>query len=569
MDGNLYELDEEIKLEKNKKHTIEIVVDRLIIRPDIQQRLTDSVETASGLTGGLVVINLLREEQDLMFSQNYACEDCGISIEELTPRMFSFNNPFGACPTCTGLGSQLKADPDLIVPDKSLSILEGAIQASGWNNIRGDGISRMYFDALAKKYHFSLTDPWETLPEEVRSIILYGTGGEKLELHYDQPRGKGVLYQPFEGICNNVERRYQETQSDASKRELEEAMAECPCPDCKGKRLKKESLAVTVGDKDIDALTRMSVVDELQWVDQLELTHQQHLIADRILKEIKSRLGFLRSVGLGYLTLSRSAGTLSGGESQRIRLATQIGSSLMGVLYILDEPSIGLHQRDNDKLLATLKNLRDLGNTLLVVEHDEDTMRAADYLIDIGPGAGIHGGEVVAAGTPEEVMANPNSLTGQYLSGKKKIPVPETRRPGNGKCLKVIGAAENNLRHIDVEFPLGTLTVVTGVSGSGKSSLVNEILFKRLGVELNRMKVHPGKCDRIEGIEHLDKVVDIDQSPSAGRPGPTPPPTPASSTTSGTCSPPPRRPRAGATARAGSPSTSGAAGARPAPATAC
>ena len=513
VDGNLYELDEEIKLEKNKKHTIEIVVDRLIIRPDIQQRLTDSVETASGLTGGLVVINLLREERDLTFSQNYACEDCGISIEELTPRMFSFNNPFGACPTCTGLGSQLKADPDLIVPDKSLSILEGAIQASGWNNIRGDGISRMYFDALAKKYHFSLTDPWETLPEDVRSIILYGTGGEKLELHYDQPRGKGVLYQPFEGICNNVERRYQETQSDASKRELEELMAECPCPTCKGKRLKKESLAVTVGDKDIDALTRMSVVDELQWVDRLELTHQQHLIADRILKEIKSRLGFLQSVGLGYLTLSRSAGTLSGGESQRIRLATQIGSSLMGVLYILDEPSIGLHQRDNDKLLATLKNLRDLGNTLLVVEHDEDTMRAADYLIDIGPGAGIHGGEVVAAGTPEEVMATPNSLTGQYLSGKKKIPVPETRRPGNGKILKVIGAAENNLRHIDAEFPLGTFTVVTGVSGSGKSSLVNEILFKKLGVELNRMKVHPGKCDRIEGIEYLDKVVDIDQSP--------------------------------------------------------
>ena len=516
VDGNLYELDEEIKLEKNKKHTIEIVVDRLIIRPDIQQRLTDSVETASGLTGGLVVVNLLREERDLTFSQNYACEDCGISIEELTPRMFSFNNPFGACPTCTGLGSQLKVDPELIVPDKSLSILEGAIQASGWNNIRGDGISRMYFDALAKKYHFSLTDPWETLPEDVRSIILYGTGGEKLELHYDQPRGKGVLYQPFEGICNNVERRYKETQSDASKRELEELMAECPCPTCKGKRLKKESLAVTVGDKDIDALTRMSVVDELQWVDRLELTHQQHLIADRILKEIKSRLGFLQSVGLGYLTLSRSAGTLSGGESQRIRLATQIGSSLMGVLYILDEPSIGLHQRDNDKLLATLQNLRDLGNTLLVVEHDEDTMRAADYLIDIGPGAGIHGGEVVAAGTPEEVMANPNSLTGQYLSGKKRIPVPETRRPGNGKSLKVIGAAENNLRHIDVEFPLGTFTVVTGVSGSGKSSLVNEILFKKLGVELNRMKVHPGRCDRIEGIEYLDKVVDIDQS-SIGR----------------------------------------------------
>ena len=513
VDGNLYELDEEIKLEKNKKHTIEIVVDRLIIRPDIQQRLTDSVETASGLTGGLVVVNLLREERDLTFSQNYACEDCGISIEELTPRMFSFNNPFGACPTCTGLGSQLKVDPELIVPDKSLSILEGAIQASGWNNIRGDGISRMYFDALAKKYHFSLTDPWETLPEDVRSIILYGTGGEKLELHYDQPRGKGVLYQPFEGICNNVERRYKETQSDASKRELEELMAECPCPTCKGKRLKKESLAVTVGDKDIDALTRMSVVDELQWVDRLELTHQQHLIADRILKEIKSRLGFLQSVGLGYLTLSRSAGTLSGGESQRIRLATQIGSSLMGVLYILDEPSIGLHQRDNDKLLATLQNLRDLGNTLLVVEHDEDTMRAADYIIDVGPGAGVHGGEIVAAGTPEEVMNTPGSITGDYLSGRRKIPVPKERRTGNGKHLKVIGAAENNLHHIDVDFPLGTFICVTGVSGSGKSSLINEILYKKLGADLNRVKVRPGKHDRIEGEEFLDKVIDIDQSP--------------------------------------------------------
>ena len=513
VDGNLYELDEEIKLEKNKKHSIEVVVDRLIIRPDIQQRLTDSVETASNLSGGLVVINLLREEQDLMFSQNYACEDCGISIEELTPRMFSFNNPFGACPTCTGLGSQLKVDPTLVVPDPTLSILEGAIQASGWNNIRGDGISRMYFDALSKKYGFKLTTPWQELPEAVRDIILYGTGGEKLELHYDQPRGKGVLQQPFEGICNNVERRYRETQSDASRKELEELMGECPCPECKGRRLKKESLAVTVGDLDIFSFTEMSVTDELAWCEKLELTEQQMRIAARILKEIKSRLGFLQSVGLGYLTLSRSAATLSGGESQRIRLATQIGSSLMGVLYILDEPSIGLHQRDNDKLLATLKNLRDLGNTLLVVEHDEDTMRAADYLIDIGPGAGVHGGEVVAAGTPEEVMANPNSLTGQYLSGKKKIPVPTERRAGNGKFLKVIGAAENNLRHIDVEYPLGTLTVVTGVSGSGKSSLVNEILFKRLGVELNRMKVHPGKCDRIEGIEHLDKVVDIDQSP--------------------------------------------------------
>ena len=513
VDGIAYDLSEEIKLEKNKKHNIEIVVDRLVIREDIARRLTDSVEIASNLSGGLVVVNVVGEDRDILFSQNYACEDCGVSIEELTPRMFSFNNPYGACPACTGLGSQLKVDPELIIPNKDLSILEGAITASGWSNIKSDGIARMYFDALAKKYRFKLDTPVKNLSPEVMDVILYGTRGEELTLHYDQPRGKGVLYQPFEGICNNVERRYKETQSDASKRELEELMAECPCPTCKGKRLKKESLAVTVGDKDIDALTRMSVVDELQWVDRLELTHQQHLIADRILKEIKSRLGFLQSVGLGYLTLSRSAGTLSGGESQRIRLATQIGSSLMGVLYILDEPSIGLHQRDNDKLLATLQNLRDLGNTLLVVEHDEDTMRAADYLIDIGPGAGIHGGEVVAAGTPEEVMANPNSLTGQYLSGKKRIPVPETRRPGNGKSLKVIGAAENNLRHIDVEFPLGTFTVVTGVSGSGKSSLVNEILFKKLGVELNRMKVHPGRCDRIEGIEYLDKVVDIDQSP--------------------------------------------------------
>ena len=513
VDGNLYELDEEIKLEKNIKHSIDIIVDRLIIRPDIQQRLTDSVETASALAGGLVVINLLREEQDLMFSQNYACEDCGISIEELTPRMFSFNNPFGACPTCTGLGSQMKVAPMLVVPDGSKSILEGAIQASGWGNIRSDGISRMYFDALSKKYHFSLTAPWDELTAEVKNIILYGTKGEKLELHYDQPRGKGTLYQPFEGICNNVERRFQETQSDASKKELEEMMSECPCPTCKGKRLRKESLAVTVGDLDIDAFTRKSVTEELAWVEKLELTEQQRMIADRILKEIRSRLNFLQSVGLGYLTLSRSAGTLSGGESQRIRLATQIGSSLMGVLYILDEPSIGLHQRDNDKLLATLRELRDLGNTLLVVEHDEDTMRAADYLIDIGPGAGVHGGEVVACGTPEEVMENPASLTGQYLSGKRKIPVPTERRKGNGNHLRVIGAAENNLRDVTVDFPLGTLTVVTGVSGSGKSSLINEVLFKRLGAQLMRMKVRPGKCKDIQGIEHLDKVVDIDQSP--------------------------------------------------------
>ena len=513
VDGNLYELDEEIKLEKNKKHSIEIIVDRLIIRPDIRQRLTDSVETAAKLSGGLVIVNLLREEKDLSFSQNYACEDCGISMEELTPRMFSFNNPFGACPTCTGLGNQLKADPALIVQDGEKSILDGAIQASGWNNIRGDGISRMYFDALSKKYKFSLTEPWNSLSDEAKNIILYGTKGETLELHYDQPRGKGVLKQAFEGICNNIERRYKETQSDASRKELEELMSECPCPDCQGRRLRKESLAVTVGEKNIYEFTTLSVEDALAWMDGLTLTEQQMLIADRILKEIRSRLGFLKSVGLGYLTLARSAGTLSGGESQRIRLATQIGSSLMGVLYILDEPSIGLHQRDNDKLLATLKNLRDLGNSLIVVEHDEDTMRAADYLIDIGPGAGVHGGQVVAAGTPAEVMANPDSLTGQYLSGKKKIEVPTVRRPGNGKVLKVIGASENNLRHIDVEFPLGTFTVVTGVSGSGKSSLVNEVLFKRLGAELMRMKVRPGKCDRIEGIEQLDKVVNIDQSP--------------------------------------------------------
>ena len=513
VDGNLYELDEEIKLEKNKKHSIEIIVDRLIIRPDIRQRLTDSVETAAKLSGGLVIVNLLREEKDLSFSQNYACEDCGISMEELTPRMFSFNNPFGACPTCTGLGNQLKADPALMIQDGGKSILDGAIQASGWNNIRGDGISRMYFDALSKKYKFSLTEPWNSLSDEAKNIILYGTKGETLELHYDQPRGKGVLKQAFEGICNNIERRYKETQSDASRKELEELMSECPCPDCQGRRLRKESLAVTVGEKNIYEFTTLSVEDALIWMDGLTLTEQQMLIADRILKEIRSRMGFLKSVGLGYLTLARSAGTLSGGESQRIRLATQIGSSLMGVLYILDEPSIGLHQRDNDKLLATLKNLRDLGNSLIVVEHDEDTMRAADYLIDIGPGAGVHGGQVVAAGTPAEVMANPDSLTGQYLSGKKKIEVPAVRRPGNGKVLKVIGAAENNLRHIDVEFPLGTFTVVTGVSGSGKSSLVNEVLFKRLGAELMRMKVRPGKCDRIEGMEYLDKVVNIDQSP--------------------------------------------------------
>ena len=513
VDGSLYELTEEIKLEKNKKHNIEVVVDRLVVRPDVRQRLTDSVETASALSGGLVIANVLQEERDILFSQNYACEDCGISIEELTPRMFSFNNPYGACPTCTGLGSQLKADPDRIVPDGELSILEGAIQASGWNNIRGDGISRMYFDALAQKYHFKLTTPWRELPEEIRRIILYGTGGEKLELHYDQPRGKGVLHQSFEGVCNNIERRYRETQSDASRREMEECMSECPCPACQGRRLKRESLAVTVGGSSIYDFTTRSVVDALTFMDGLTLTDTQMMIAERILKEIRSRLGFLRSVGLEYLTLSRSAATLSGGESQRIRLATQIGSSLMGVLYILDEPSIGLHQRDNDKLLETLRNLRDLGNTLVVVEHDEDTMRAADYIIDVGPGAGVHGGQIIAAGTPEEVMANPASLTGQYLSGRRYIAVPAQRRPGNGKRLTIRGAAENNLKNIDVSIPLGTFTCVTGVSGSGKSSLVNEILFKRLGADLNRMKCRPGKHQAIEGEEFLDKVICIDQSP--------------------------------------------------------
>ena len=513
-DGSLYDLTEEIKLDKNRKHSIEIVVDRLVIREDVARRLTDSVETASNLSGGIVVINVLgEEERDITFSQNYACEDCGVSIEELSPRMFSFNNPFGACPACTGLGAQLKVDPDRILPNRSLSILEGAITASGWNHIKSDGISRMYFDALAKKYKFKLTDPVEKLSGEVLDIILYGTRGEKLTLNYDQPRGKGTLYQPFEGIINNLERRYRETQSDAMKREIEECMSECPCPECQGKRLKREALAVTVGGSSIHQFCEKPVDEALAFLDTITLTDTQAMIADQILKEIRSRLGFLKSVGLQYLTLTRQAGTLSGGESQRIRLATQIGSSLMGVLYILDEPSIGLHQRDNDLLLGTLKHLRDLGNTLIVVEHDEDTMRAADYIVDIGPGAGVHGGQVVACGTAEEVMNTPGSVTGDYLAGRKKVPVPTQRRAGNGHLLTVRGAAENNLRHIDVSFPLGTFIAVTGVSGSGKSSLVNEILYKRLGAELNRTKARPGKHDGMEGIEHLDKVIAIDQSP--------------------------------------------------------
>ena len=513
IDGEMHELDEEIKLSKTFKHQIDIVVDRLIVRADIATRLTDSVETASNLTGGLVTVNLLKEEQDLSFSQNYACEDCGVSIEELAPRLFSFNSPFGACPTCTGLGMQLKVDPTLVIPDESKSILDGAVVATGWNSIRSDGISRMYFDALSKRYNFSLRTPYAQLSNEVKDIILYGTKGEKLTLEYDQPRGKGTLHQAFEGIANNLERRYIETQSDASKKEIESFMAACPCPTCQGRRLRPEALAVTVGGLSIHDATAMPVDDEIAFFDGLTLTGNQQMIAAQILKEIGSRLRFLQSVGLSYLTLSRSSGTLSGGESQRIRLATQIGSSLMGVLYILDEPSIGLHQRDNDKLLDTLRHLRDLGNTLIVVEHDEDTMRAADWLIDIGPGAGALGGQVVSAGTPQQVMADPNSLTGQYLSGKKRIEVPACRRVENGKWLTVRGARENNLKNIDVSVPLGTLTCVTGVSGSGKSSLVNEIIFKRLGADLNRMKAHPGRHDAIEGEEHLDKVINIDQSP--------------------------------------------------------
>ena len=512
VDGIAYDLSEEIKLEKNKKHNIEIVVDRLVIREDIARRLTDSVEIASNLSGGLVVVNVVGEDRDILFSQNYACEDCGVSIEELTPRMFSFNNPYGACPACTGLGSQLKVDPELIIPNKDLSILEGAITASGWSNIKSDGIARMYFDALAKKYRFKLDTPAKNLSPEVMDVILYGTRGEELTLHYDQPRGKGTLHQAFEGICNNLERRYKETQSDAMRRELEDCMSECPCPTCQGRRLRKESLAVTVGGLDIDAFCRKSVTQALDFVDHLELTEVQMRIAERILKEIKSRLGFLQSVGLQYLTLSRGAGSLSGGESQRIRLATQIGSSLMGVLYILDEPSIGLHQRDNDMLLKTMQDLRDLGNTLLVVEHDEDTMRAADCIVDIGPGAGEHGGKVIAMGTAEEIMKNPDSITGAYLSGRLKIPVPAERRKPTG-WITVKGAAENNLKNINVDIPLGIMTCVTGVSGSGKSSLVNEIVYKSLARKLNRARTIPGRHKSIEGVEQLDKIIDIDQSP--------------------------------------------------------
>ena len=522
VDGSLYELTEEISLDKNKKHHIEVVVDRLIMKPDLARRLTDSVETASNLSGGLVILNELDGDRDTLFSQNYACEDCGISMPELSPRMFSFNNPYGACPVCAGLGTQQIADPLLIIPDRSKSILQGAIQASGWNNVRDDSIARMYFEALAKKYHFSLNDPIDALPQKALDVILYGTGTEKLTIYYERANGRGTLERPFEGVVNNVARRLTETQSDAMRKELEECMSERPCPKCHGKRLSDISLAVTVGGMNIMDFCAMPISEELKFIDNLKLTGSMAVIAEQIVREIRSRLSFLQAVGLSYLTLSRAAATLSGGESQRIRLATQIGSSLIGVLYILDEPSIGLHQRDNDKLLDTLRRLRDIGNSVLVVEHDEDTMRAADFLVDVGPGAGVHGGEIIAAGTVDDIIAAPRSITGQYLSGAKKIPLPEKRREGNGKSLKIFGAAENNLRHIDVEFPLGTFTCVTGVSGSGKSSLVNEILYKKLAGSLNRARTRPGKFDRIEGLEHLDKVVGIDQSPIGRMPSSNP-----------------------------------------------
>ena len=513
VDGILYDLSEEIKLEKNKKHTIELVVDRLVIREGQRRRLTDSIETACSHSGGLVTIQLPDQNEELSFSQNYACEDCGISMPELEPRMFSFNNPAGACSHCTGLGFQLVADEDLVIPDKTKSIFEGAIQASGWNSARTDSIFRMYFEALAQKYHFSLTAPVNTLSREAMDIILYGTKGEKLRMTYNRGNGMGVLEQPFEGILNNISRRYRETQSDAARKELEECMSTAPCPYCHGDRLSDIARAVTVGGIGIMDFCRMSIRQGLEFMENLQLSGNMALVAEQIVREIKSRLQFLMDVGLQYLTLSRGAATLSGGESQRIRLATQIGSSLMGVLYILDEPSIGLHQRDNDKLLMTLKRLRDLGNTLIVVEHDEDTMRAADYIVDVGPGAGSHGGRIVAAGSLEDICAAPESITGQYLSGAKTIPVPAKRRSGNGNMLTVRGAAENNLKNIDVQIPLGTLTCVTGVSGSGKSSLVNQVLNRTLLGKLNHARTHPGACRCVEGIEYLDKVIDIDQSP--------------------------------------------------------
>lgn len=511
-DGIIYDLSEEIKLEKNKKHSIEIVIDRLVIKEGIETRLADSVETVSAISGGLVIADVI-DGEEILFSQNYACPEHGVSIEELAPRMFSFNNPFGACEKCTGLGVFRKIDPDLIIPNKELSLRQGAIKATGWATTDESSIAMMYFKGIAQYYGVSLDTPVKDLPQEVIDVIMYGSDGVKLKLHRATEYGGGIYYQPFEGIIPNMERRYRDTNSEYSKGEIEDCMTETPCPDCHGHRLKKESLAVTVGGKNISELCTLSVTDCLKFIDELELSERDKMISGQIVKEIKSRLGFLQSVGLEYLTLSRSSGTLSGGESQRIRLATQIGSSLMGVLYILDEPSIGLHQRDNDKLIATLKRLRDLGNTLIVVEHDEDTMYAADYIVDIGPYAGVNGGEVVCAGTVEDIKACERSITGQYLSGKRSIPIPQKRREGNGLTLDIFGAAEHNLKNIDVSIPLGTFTCVTGVSGSGKSSLVNEIIYKNLAGKLNRAKIRPGKFERMEGIENLDKVIAIDQSP--------------------------------------------------------
>ena len=515
VDGAVYDLGEEIRLDKNKKHNVEVVVDRLVVRPDSARRLTDSAETAAGLSGGLVLVSDVSTGEEQLFSQNYACEDCGVSIEELAPRSFSFNSPYGACPTCSGLGTQLRADPQLIVGNPNLSILEGAIQAPGWGNAKADSIAKMYYDALAKKYRFKLTTPVKDLPREAVDALMYGTNGEALELQYDTARGKGVLRQPFEGLVNSIERRYRDTQSQSMREEYEQYLGEYPCPDCGGKRLKREVLAVTVGGLSIMDFCDMPVTKSLAFIEELpgKLSPRERMIADMIIKEIRSRLHFLASVGLQYLTLSRAAATLSGGESQRIRLATQIGSSLVGVLYVLDEPSIGLHQRDNGKLIATLKELRDLGNTLIVVEHDEDTMREADWIVDIGPGAGIHGGEVVAQGTAADLMREPRSITGQYLSGARRIPVPAKRRAGSGKFMTIRNARENNLKGIDVKIPLGVLTCVTGVSGSGKSSLINEVLYKTLAAVKNRAHIRPGKCDGIEGLEHVDKVICIDQSP--------------------------------------------------------
>ena len=511
VDGLVYDLNEKIQLEKNRKHTIEIIVDRLVIKPDIRSRLADSIETASGLTGGIVIINVI-DGEDITFSQNYACPEHGVSVEELTPRMFSFNNPFGACKKCTGLGVFMKIDPELIIPDKRLSINKGGLKASGWA-MEGSTIAAMYMKGLAEHYHFSLDTPLGELPEEIIDILLYGTKGEKIRLRRESEYGSGSYTAPFEGVINNLERRFRETSSSWIKEEIEAYMSAVPCDECHGQRLSPESLAVTVGGINISAFCDKSVTEALEFVDALELNDREKMIAAPILKEIKSRLGFLQSVGLEYLTLSRASGTLSGGESQRIRLATQIGSSLMGVLYILDEPSIGLHQRDNHKLLNTLKNLRDLGNTVIVVEHDEDTMREADFLVDIGPGAGVHGGEVVFAGPPREIESCEASLTGQYLSGRRKVEVPEKRRKGNGKFLEIRGAQQNNLKNVNVKIPLGEFVCVTGVSGSGKSSLINEILYKKLAAELNRAHAHPGKHKEIRGLEHLDKVIQIDQSP--------------------------------------------------------